>query len=370
MKNLLTICLIIVIGFNTQSVLAQAKATFEKIQHDFGKIKEEEGPADVTFEFTNTGDKALVLTNVKASCGCTTPSWTKDPVQPGAKGTIKASYNPRNRPGKFVKSITVYTNGQPDIVALTIQGEVIPRQKGPEDWYPSLIGNLRMNTRNIYFNRIFNDEKAKKEFVLYNQGGQAINLDLEKSFASLKGFITYKASGTVVNPKDSVNISMEYDASKRNDWGYVSNNFNLITDDINEPVKRIYVSANITENFGDLTDDSKRPNAEFDKKTHDFGKINQNTRNSTTFTLTNGGEAPLIIRKTKASCGCTASQPKKTTLAPGESTQIDVTYASGTKKGKQRQTVTVITNDPSAPVVRLNIEADILSPETDEGSQK
>ena len=62
------------------------------------------------FVFTNNGNQPLVLTAVKASCGCTTPSWTKEPVLPGQSGHIKASYNSKNRPGRFHKSITITSN--------------------------------------------------------------------------------------------------------------------------------------------------------------------------------------------------------------------------------------------------------------------
>ena len=95
--------------------------------HDFGIIKEESGLQTATFEFTNTGNAPLFLSNVKASCGCTTPDWTKEPVQPGAKGFVTATYNPLNRPGKFSKSITVTTNEVQPTSVLTITGEVTPK---------------------------------------------------------------------------------------------------------------------------------------------------------------------------------------------------------------------------------------------------
>lgn len=101
--------------------------SFDKTTHDFGKIKEQNGQATVVFTFKNTGDAPLVINRVQASCGCTTPSWTKEPVSPGKTGTVTASYNPTNRPGSFVKSISVFSNAEPQQVVLTIKGEVIPK---------------------------------------------------------------------------------------------------------------------------------------------------------------------------------------------------------------------------------------------------
>lgn len=95
----------------------------EKTVHDFGKIKE--GTlATYSFIFHNTGKSPLILTNVQASCGCTTPEWSKEPISPGGQGIIKAAYNSYGRPGDFQKYITVKSNAGPD-VTLTIKGSVL-----------------------------------------------------------------------------------------------------------------------------------------------------------------------------------------------------------------------------------------------------
>ncbi|HZX73853.1 MAG TPA: DUF1573 domain-containing protein [Cyclobacteriaceae bacterium] len=65
----------------------------------------------------------LIITNVQASCGCTTPSWTKDPVMPGGSGFIKATFNAAS-PGVFGKTVTVTANVDPGFVQLSIKGEV------------------------------------------------------------------------------------------------------------------------------------------------------------------------------------------------------------------------------------------------------
>lgn len=96
---------------------------FDKVEHNFGKIKEGT-QATVTFTFTNTGTEPLVLNSVRASCGCTTPKWTKEPVAPGATGEVTAIYNSKGRPGNFTKTITVKYNGEGGTEFLTIRGFV------------------------------------------------------------------------------------------------------------------------------------------------------------------------------------------------------------------------------------------------------
>lgn len=109
---------------------AQAIITFEKTSHDFGTI-EEGTQATVTFKFTNTGNKPLVLTSVKASCGCTTPDWSREPIAPGEEGFIKATYNSQGRPNSFIKTITVKHNGEAKTSTLTIKGFVKKKEAAP-----------------------------------------------------------------------------------------------------------------------------------------------------------------------------------------------------------------------------------------------
>jgi uncharacterized protein (DUF58 family) len=102
---------------------AAPKFTLEKTSHDFGNI-EEGVQATVTFTFKNTGNAPLVLNNVVASCGCTTPKWTNEPIAPGKEGTVTAIYNSKGRPGNFTKTITVTHNGEGGTDYLTIRGNV------------------------------------------------------------------------------------------------------------------------------------------------------------------------------------------------------------------------------------------------------
>lgn len=132
MKKLTTLIVVLVASI---SVYAQKNASdtipsikFEKVEHDFGKIKE--GTlATYSFVFTNTGKVPIILSHVQASCGCTTPEWPKEPIMPGAKATVKAAYNSYGRPGQFYKTILVRSNA-PD-VTLSIKGDVIVNTPEP-----------------------------------------------------------------------------------------------------------------------------------------------------------------------------------------------------------------------------------------------
>jgi len=96
---------------------------FEAESHDFGSVPEGT-QATYEFKFTNVGKEPLIISNVQASCGCTTPKWSNEPIAPGKTGTVTASYNSSGRPGPFTKTITVTSNAKSSPKALTISGVV------------------------------------------------------------------------------------------------------------------------------------------------------------------------------------------------------------------------------------------------------
>ena len=107
--------------------------------HDFGSIKEGDA-ADAEFVFKNTGKEPLIIQNVNPACGCTAPSWSKEPVAPGKKGVIKASYGTRGRVGPFNKSISVTSTAGTTV--LWIKGTV---EKAPEASAPASSSMMKTN---------------------------------------------------------------------------------------------------------------------------------------------------------------------------------------------------------------------------------
>ena len=97
----------------------------DRTVHDFGIIRESDGKTSTVFTVVNLGNTPLIINDVKASCGCTTPEWTKEPIVPGGTGYIKATYDPTNRIYAFDRTLTVYTNGNPSEIVLHIKGTTI-----------------------------------------------------------------------------------------------------------------------------------------------------------------------------------------------------------------------------------------------------
>jgi len=97
--------------------------SFEKKKHDFGEIQEGDVVTE-KFSFTNSGDEPLIISNAKGSCGCTVPSWPKEPIPPGESDEIEVKYNSSNKKGNERKTVTITGNTQPKQTRLTITADV------------------------------------------------------------------------------------------------------------------------------------------------------------------------------------------------------------------------------------------------------
>ena len=122
-----TLLLIFTLLTVTLAAVAQPRISSNKETHNFGQI-EWKKPVTVEYTITNTGNEPLVLTNVTTSCACAVADWTKEPIAPGAKGTVKASFDAKAL-GRFDKSIGIYSNATPNLVYLKFTGEVVQEIK-------------------------------------------------------------------------------------------------------------------------------------------------------------------------------------------------------------------------------------------------
>ncbi len=133
MKNIITVIVALVIAiFSIGAQSKDAQVKFDERNHDFGTIKESNGPVTHVFEFENTGKETVAIVRASASCGCTKPEYSEEPIKPGKKGKVKVTYNPAGRPGEFDRKVTVrmrFTSDKEKRYILRISGVVIPENE-------------------------------------------------------------------------------------------------------------------------------------------------------------------------------------------------------------------------------------------------
>lgn len=121
-KKFTTILFALIVG--TMMASAQAVIKFDKTSHNYGKFTEDK-PQTCVFKFTNTGNEPLVIHQAFASCGCTVPTFTKEPIAPGKSGEIKVVYNGKGKlPGHFKKTVSVRSNATNALVRVYIEGDM------------------------------------------------------------------------------------------------------------------------------------------------------------------------------------------------------------------------------------------------------
>lgn len=172
MKMLRILFFSLVFMLGNHLATAQAKFEFGTSNHDFGEIIDGKVVSH-DFIFTNIGNEPLIIKNVKASCGCTTPYWTNVPVLPGKKGKITASYNSKNRPGNFNKTITITSNATEASKVLQIRGATIkPGQlltsSTPEQLAKS--AKIEINQKAIFLGKVGISQTIPFQIKIKNTG--------------------------------------------------------------------------------------------------------------------------------------------------------------------------------------------------------
>ncbi len=114
-----------VIDSRSQQVNAMPKTTmkFDETNFDFGTIPDSKEVKHV-FKFRNTGKNPLMIAKADVSCGCTVPSFSKEPIAPGAEGEITVTFNPKGKSGKQHKNVIIHSNGELEAVSIGFDAEV------------------------------------------------------------------------------------------------------------------------------------------------------------------------------------------------------------------------------------------------------
>ncbi|MDB5284515.1 MAG: hypothetical protein JWO06_3590 [Bacteroidota bacterium] len=131
MKKLFAPFVLLAFFFTASAQSDSAEITFAKTSHDFGTLKKN-GPTTVKFEFQNTGKAPLVISEVQRTCGCTTPHFPDQAINPGAKNFVEVHFD-STRIGAFTKTVYVHSNAKNNNVPLTIKGTILDEPVKPAE---------------------------------------------------------------------------------------------------------------------------------------------------------------------------------------------------------------------------------------------
>ncbi len=358
-RHLTALLLCLCFGLGVFSLQAQPKAGWEKTQHDFGNIQEQDGDVTVDFKFTNTGDKPLMILRCQTSCGCTTPKYTRKPLKPGESGTIQVTYHAKGRPGVFQKSVYVYDNSEPNHKSmLLITGNVLSNRLPEESFSHSMGAGLRVKNRALNFFDVYpNRANRTRTMDVYNEGTEPIRL----TFRNVPKHIAIECEPEVLQPKTEGKVMVTFLTSRCKDWGLHRDRFEVYVKGHETQMEdnTIAVSADIWEDFSTLSrkERDQAPQIEVEGTSLDFGE-NDEPRSQEVL-ITNTGRSKLHIRKIqndlpKVFVTSVADQVVK----PGETTTLTIRFEpSQTTLLTINHHITVITDDPSNSRVIVNMTA-------------
>ena len=188
---------------------AQGVITFESTDHNFGKIAEGT-MATHEYKFKNTGNQPIVIANAQASCGCTTPAWTKTPILPGQTGMVKAVYNSNGHPGVFTKTVTVMSNASEGSKVLTLKGAVMTKDEYRATLTPAELAaspRLVLERSSYDFGRVEVGQQPTARLAVKNTGPKDLVLTTLTSGCYCVGF---RATPPPIKPGQSAIIELIY----------------------------------------------------------------------------------------------------------------------------------------------------------------
>ncbi len=347
---------LVVFLISAEVLLGQANLSFDNESHSFGDITEDAGYAEHTFNFVNTGDQPIKIMNVKASCGCTTPAWTKEEVMPGDSGFVKARYNPRNRPGRFRKSLRITTTQSSENKVLYIAGLVKPKPKSVEEEFTVSAGDLRLKYRSLNMGKMTTEKPVERSYDVYNSSGDSVQLMYE--VMQVPGHMEVTLEPSRLAPKKKGALVITYDPEAKDDLGFISDNITIQTDSIAKLKNEFNILATIEEYFPEMTAEEldKSPKLVIEERVYDFGRVKAGELVATEFILSNQGKEKLNFRKIKSNCSCVTYEIDSKNIKKGKSQILKVLFDTTDRKANQYKTVTLFSNDPTGPTQMVTIK--------------
>ena len=347
------------------SVFVQAQTqpaiVFDSSDWNFGDIREDGGSVEHTFTFTNKSGKPVVILDVTTGCGCTTPTYSRKPVMAGEKGTIKVKFDPMSRPGRFVKGVSILTSLSSSPVALTLQGNVIPRKKSVEELYPfDMGGGVRLSSNFVTFAYVGRGERVSEPIGWINTSSRDATFKMQPKESS--GLLTVGAPA-IMKAGQKGEFDVAYAVAQSSDrYGTLSDVLDVVVN--GRTARSLFTTSAVAiDKFDAAPDDIMVPNSDISKKIIKFGDVKHGkTVTDATVELLNDGETDLIIRAVEwqnGALGCSLKVGDR--VKAGEQKTLTLTLnTAACDYGLWVDRLKIITNDPARPMHSIRVTAIVI----------
>lgn len=328
--------------------------------YDFGTFKEEAGKQSGVVRFINQGKEPTVINRVKVSCGCTATSYTDGEIAPGDTASVEITYDPDRRPGRFEKTVKVYTGLDNRITTIRIHGTVIGKPSSVKEFYPVEAGPLMLATDRIAGGKVKEGSASNIMISAYNRSTDSVSV----SGASSSAALDVSSSVKKVAPGDIVTFSFYFNTRKNDSPGIKEIPVKLRMESggrISE--YELLYSINVEPQAMTLSSEEllSAPRLSAETRIIDLGKVSRKRR-KISFRIQNVGKSPLEVRRIASNNEALKVLKYPARLAAGKKGVVELEFnpAEFPEAKAYGIDLDIITNDPSAQRSKVRLAAEIV----------
>lgn len=326
--------------------------------YDFGAFTEAGGKKTGMVRFINRGSEPTVINRVRPSCGCTGADYYKELIAPGDTAWVSFTYDPAGRPGRFEKTVKVYTGATNELTSIRIRGTVIGEPTTLKSSYPFEAGPLRLASDKLELGDI-RYGSARHAFITgYNQSSDTIR----PSWRNTSESISLGMSPENVPPGELVTFSVYFNSRKEKELGRREFPLVIYSGSGTEESLPVSITANLTPDFSNLSasDEARAPRVSLSPDPVETGVISRSGKAPFKFTISNSGKSEMHVNRVYSASPSVEIKRYPTRIKPGKkgevTGEIDASLISDDAFGI---IVEVITDDPLHPVSTVRLAGQI-----------
>ncbi|MDB5272775.1 MAG: hypothetical protein JWO58_1142 [Chitinophagaceae bacterium] len=337
----------------TMSVHAQV-LKFEQQEIDLGYIPEDTGNVVIDFKLSNASTASAIISDIDTHGGCSIVIYPKDTLAAGAKGKITVRINPKNRPGPFVRKITLHSFPDSASYDLYIKSYVEPSMKvWNQNTNETTYGSVVVSSDYIRVGNVSEQTKIEKSLKFKNTGKETIRFVASKfkkpAYVTLKGLPEKMLSG------EEATVIFTIDFSIANKLGTYTDMVELYAEPGSQKEIFIYLIGKI---MPVPVASPNKPMVQMPMKEFDLHDISADKPAQGSFVMKNTGASPLIIRKVETNCSC-LTLDAATPLPAGESKTLYFALDPRGLSGLEEKKIMLYTNAPDQPIITLIVKAKV-----------
>ncbi len=359
MKSFLRLTYLIICLLSAGSAFSQ-ELTFNSSKYDFGTFAEDGGEVSHVFTFKNSGSSPVVIVSAHSSCGCTVPSYSRQPIAAGGESTITVTYDPMNRPGKFSKTIEIVVAPSSNRYVLTISGDVTEREKSIEEQYPfDMGGGFRISANYYPFSHIEQGGRAATQVAYINESKRAVTVKLRPLISS--GVLDTESEFTV-EAGSRGNLTLAYDLGKVGTrYGVLSDRLAVVVGG-KESKYPLIVNGHAIDKFT-REERSTPPISNVSTRTLRVGEVAKGAVSQRgSFEVENMGVSDLVVRDVTLGDNIRTTLSEGTVVKPGETLKVEAwAETKGLDYGNFSGYVSITVNDPDQPLQRVRVVGEVVA---------